>query len=300
MGLTVRKQAPAARLPEFGYRYGVMKVIRAALVLSVCFSALAALAAEPLKVLVLDLRSEGEKDTTTRVIRDAVVVELGRDERLEVLSSEDLRRMVTVQSEREVLGCSAESCLAELGAAMGARYIVHGSVGDLGGTTVVNLNLFDTELNKAVARENAEVTNKAALLPAIRAVVERIRARIRPPGGAAPAQPAAPPLGTFTSKPPTEADHTTTTGGPPPALPWLAIGGGTALGIGLLGTAIAGTGALLQTSIASDSRPPAISGHSPEERLEAQATGRTLLLLTGVSAAIAAAGGAVLALGASE
>src|SRR5688572_9688705 len=103
---------------------------------------LSAAPAAPLKVLVLDLRADGAPDAVARLVRDEVTVSLGRDKRLDVLSSEDLRRAVAVQGEQAALGCDtakADSCLAEIGQALGARYIVHGSIGVLGGNTIVHL-----------------------------------------------------------------------------------------------------------------------------------------------------------------
>src|SRR4051812_46475428 len=108
-------------------------------------------APQTLKVLVLDLRVDAAPESTARVIRDEIAVSLGHDVRLDVLSTEDLRRVVDIDAQKRAAGCNEESCLAELGAALGARFIVHGALSVLGSTTIVHLNLFDTQSGRAVA-----------------------------------------------------------------------------------------------------------------------------------------------------
>jgi hypothetical protein len=92
--------------------------------------------------------------------------------------------VVSVEAQKEALGCDEASCLAEMGQALGARYIVHGSMGVLGSTTVVQLSLFDSEAQRAVARETIETKVADELLPGVRRALEKIRVRML---GASPA-----------------------------------------------------------------------------------------------------------------
>ncbi len=222
---------------------------------------------ETMKVLVLDFRADGAAPSTTRVVRDEIAIDLGHDKRFEVLTSEDLRRTVSVESDREQAGCTSESCLAELGAAMGARYIVHGSVGVLGSSTVVQLNLFDTKAAKAIDRESAEALSKEALLDALHGAVARLRAHI---GG--------------------EPE------GPSPLFVTGLVGagvGGTALVASLLGVAVT-----LPT--VKNTTPPASGGPSGNDRGTAQVVGALSTVAAGVSGAVLAGSVAVLAAGLAE
>lgn len=230
-------------------------------------------AAEPLKVLVLDLQAENVPESTARIVRDEIAVDLGRDQRLDVLSTEDLRRVVSVEVERKALGCDEQSCLAEMGQALGARYIVHGSVALLGSTTIIHLSLFDSGESRSVARETAEATNADQLLPELRAALARVRGRML-------GEPAAPAMSV----------HEDT--GPPA----LAIAGGVTGGVGAL---VLGAGALLMGLAAPtfyDVTPPP-EGPSPEQRVAAQGQGQigTALLAGGV--VVGAIGGALFAFG---
>lgn len=229
-------------------------------------------AAEPLKVLVLDLRFEDVPESTARIVRDEIAVDMSRDQRLDVLSTEDLRRVVSVEVEKKALGCDEQSCLTEMGQALGARYIVHGSVALLGSTTIIHLNLFDTEASRSIARETAEAKRADDLLPELRAALARIRARMM----GAPASPAL-----------SVRDDSGLSG--------LAIVGGVAGGVGLL---VLGAGALLMGLAAPtfyDVTPPP-EGPSPADRVAAQGQGQigTGLLVGG--AVVGAAGGALLML----
>jgi TolB-like protein len=137
-------------------------------------------------LLVLDLSAEGVKPELAHLLAGEVVSGLSQLRGWDVLSAEDVRRTMSVEAEREAAGCTADSCIAQMGQAMGARYVVHGDVGVVGGTTVVHLNLFDTQTSRGVARESGEAHNDDELLGAVRAAVARIRDRVTPPVAASP------------------------------------------------------------------------------------------------------------------
>ena len=224
----------------------------------------------PLKVLVLDLRADDVPDSTARIIRDEITVVMSRDERLDVMSSEDLRRVVTVEAEKNALGCSNdESCLAEIGQALGARYIVHGSVAVLGSSTIIHLTLVDTDAGRAVARETAETKTTDELLPLLRAALGRVRARML---GEAPPTPA-----------------------PQAGLSGLATLGLVAGGAGVLG--LAAGGAMMAAAWPAFANPaPPPEGPAPDEREAAQGLGQAGTLVLAAGAVVAAAGSALFAL----
>lgn len=228
-------------------------------------------AAEPLKVLVLDLRFEAVPESTARIVRDEIAVDMSRDARLDVLSTEDLRRVVSVEVEKKALGCDEQSCLTEMGQALGARYIVHGSVALLGSTTIIHLNLFDTEASRSIARETAEAKNPDDLLPQLRAALARVRGRM---------------LGEAAAPAMSVRDDG--------ALSPLAIVGGTVAGVGVL---VLGAGALMMGLAAPtfyDVSPPP-DGPDPDDRVAAQGQGQigTGLLVGG--ALVGLVGGALVA-----
>ena len=218
----------------------------------------------PLRVLILDLRSDGAPDATARMVRDEIAVSLGHDERLDVLSSEDLRRVVSVQADKDAAGCTDESCLAEMGTALGARYIVHGSIGLLGGSTIVHLNLFDTKSSKAVARETAEARSNDELLGSVRNALDRIRARI----GVGPRA-----------------------AGDDRPLSSLTWGGGIATGVGAVGLVAGFIGIGYALPIVEDKTA------SGDDRASAQGMGAAFTVITVASGVVVAGGAGALAYG---
>ena len=64
--------------------------------------------------------------------------------------------MIELESDKERAGCDDDSCLADLAGALGARYVIYGTLGKLGSRYVTTLNLFDAELGKAINRSDVQ------------------------------------------------------------------------------------------------------------------------------------------------
>lgn len=126
---------------------------------------------------MLDLSSDGSiAAETARLVQDTLTVSFAKKPSLEVLSSEDIRRIVSLEAEKELLGCSQSSCLAELASAMGADLVAYGSVGSLGTLTVINLSLFDSEAQRSLGRETIEAETREEIPRRVRAAVDVLAA----------------------------------------------------------------------------------------------------------------------------
>lgn len=139
---------------------------------------LAVTEAGPVRLLVMDLRNDGVTPATQRIVGDALVVELTGTDNLEVLSSEDVRRMADFDASRTEIGCDEASCLAELANALGAQVVVYGSIGTLGRLIVVTLNVFDSQKARSVGRETIRADTLEELPPLIEASTRRLVGRI--------------------------------------------------------------------------------------------------------------------------
>lgn len=107
-------------------------------------------------VLVLDLDiATGVEKGQAAILDEIIANAVGRHPELSAISAAELQRMVALEGEKQVMGCDTTSCLGELAGAMGARYVVSGRVGVLGGLVVVSLNLFDSAAAKVIARQEA-------------------------------------------------------------------------------------------------------------------------------------------------
>jgi TolB-like protein len=212
-----------------------------------------------MKILVLDLRADSTPPETARLLTSEITVHLARDRRLSVLSVEDLRSVISLEAEKKAMGCDEAACLAEIGSALGARYVVHGSIGKLGELTLLHLHLFDTQTQESIARETAEASTQSALLAETRHAIDRISRRIT--GDPEPAK-------------------------SPSALTFLGGGAAVAGGAAVIGGALA---AALSAPVVSD------LDKAPVERQTAQTNGAIGTVVAIAGGAVLAAGGGLLA-----
>src|SRR4051812_5682141 len=122
--------------------------------------------AAPVKVAVLQIRPlESNLASTADVLTEALVTELGRDKRLDIISASDVSAMVGLERQKQLLGCSesSTSCLAELSGALGAQYVVVGSLGRVGRQRRLDLRVLDSVNGKAVTREGSLGTDDTLL-----------------------------------------------------------------------------------------------------------------------------------------
>jgi len=147
-------------------------------------------------VLVLDLRPMGVAAEDTRVVDGlvaaAVATTVGRlpaDARPLVHTSEELRTLSDVEARRTLVGCDdgSSTCIAELAGALGARYVVSGTLGRLEGDVVLQLSLLDTSTTRTLSRGNVTRTSVSALATAVPAVVDELLRPLVPADDVTPA-----------------------------------------------------------------------------------------------------------------
>lgn len=103
---------------------------------------------------------------TTTLLTDVVSTSLSHDARVEVITADELQRMVELEAERQMAGCSGGSCMAEIAGAAGARFVVFGNIGALGDELVLTLQLFDSSTAITSGREVVRGENANALADA--------------------------------------------------------------------------------------------------------------------------------------
>lgn len=230
--------------------------------LSLLFAA--ALAGEPPRVLLLDLKPQGISAEVARTITGVVSGRLGQAGGIVALSTGDLQALADLEATKQSAGCDVSGCLAEVAAALGARFVIFGDVGALGDDVVVNLNLYDAERAVPVAR-------KSPRAPAARiaAVVEPAVDELVVALGGVPAAAA-------------------TTGNS-----WLPVGAGIAA-VGLVGAGVAGAVALWADGTV------ATGTADRQAKEDALGTGRIALAGVAVGVVVGIAGGGVAVLGVLE
>jgi hypothetical protein len=136
-------------------------------------------AARPTTIVVLALAPlGGVTEDRARLLGDALAGELRRRPGISVVTQADVAALLGVERTRQMLGCAESGCMAEIGGALGADRVVHGSLGRVGGSLMVNLSTLDARRGKAVASVSQRLRGGAdeAFLDALPAIADAILA----------------------------------------------------------------------------------------------------------------------------
>jgi hypothetical protein len=132
--------------------------MRAVFALVLTTFVIAAPAKAPTTVLVLDIAGDAITRDEAGALRDVLASELAKRRKYSVLTCEDVRRVLDVEAQRQAAGCEGEStCLAEIGAALGADRVLYGNVAKLGDALVVSLSVVDPNDARAFGRDTFQV-----------------------------------------------------------------------------------------------------------------------------------------------
>jgi hypothetical protein len=164
-------------------------------------------AARSLTVVLLPLAPLGDvKQAAVGIFTEALAGELRRRPGVSVLTDSDVAALLGAEKRRAMVsGCTDAGCLAELGGALGADRVIHGSVGRVGASLVVNLSSLNPKRSRSAASvsERLRGGDDEAFLDALPAMVDRLLAEapdLPRPAGKPPMPP--PPAPDATRPPP--------------------------------------------------------------------------------------------------
>ncbi|MFN0063763.1 MAG: hypothetical protein ACKVPX_14755 [Myxococcaceae bacterium] len=152
-----------------------------------CVSLLSQTAAETeaqAKLLVADLAAQGVADAEAAAMTDAVVTTLQERGMFRVLSSKDVQTILGAERRRQLGGGCApgKDCAADLGTALGARFVLTGALAQIGGTYQLTLQVVDTVRSERLGQSSRlakELTTLRLLMPY--AVAEATGSPLPPP-----------------------------------------------------------------------------------------------------------------------
>jgi TolB-like protein len=161
--------------------------------------ALASTLAASSKVAVMPVASgEGVPGRTAEALTEAVTAQVRRYAGVEVVTQKEILAVLTLEQQKQMLGCQTDSCMAELGGALGVDRMITGDLAKLGESWLFHLKLVDAVKVKVVTQSDrrlrrGSIDDVLDVLPAM--VVELFPggATQRPAAGAAPAGPQAAP-----------------------------------------------------------------------------------------------------------
>jgi hypothetical protein len=110
------------------------------------------------------------------VLTGSVVAEIRKLDGIIVVGMDELRAMLDHEAQKQLVGCTDDSCLSEIAAALGVDEIVVGSIADVGDETVFGLRRLDQRDAKSLGQVDQRLANKngeellAVVGPAIEAL----------------------------------------------------------------------------------------------------------------------------------
>ncbi len=132
-------------------------------------------AAERTRVVVYKLKSTSELAAAAAQVNDALLLHLGRKDKITVLGEAEIQVMLGHEQDKQVLGCESDTkCLANLQTMIEANKVVSGHLGKLGSTYVVTLKLADADRALVVGVEGAEADNTEDLIAGVKAAADRL------------------------------------------------------------------------------------------------------------------------------
>jgi len=119
-------------------------------------------AVPPCRIAVLDLVGRGlkvgEEDSYAALLTEVMTNEIADASQCQVLSQSDIKSMVDFEITKQQCTGDGDTCLTELGQALGVERIVAGSLGHLGSDYLITVRLVDIK-NTVVERRAEEVVS---------------------------------------------------------------------------------------------------------------------------------------------
>jgi hypothetical protein len=156
----------------------------------------AVLAAAPSKLAVLAVTAgEGVPASTAAAITEAVVAEVRKQSRAEVITQREISSILSLENQKAMLGCQTDACMAELGGALGTDRLVAGDVAKLGESFLLHLRVVETKKVRVAAHADRRLRGGSIddVLDVLPAMVSELFPATPPPPpaqAAAGAQPA--------------------------------------------------------------------------------------------------------------
>jgi hypothetical protein len=127
------------------------------------------------KIAVWGLEPRNVPATHARELTSILVSEIAKVKVYEVYSQENVRTLAGWTAERMTLGCTDTKCLTALGQ-MDISKLISGSVGRIGNTFSISLNLFDTQNAKSEKAVSEFCRIEDELIPLVQVAVRNLLA----------------------------------------------------------------------------------------------------------------------------
>ncbi len=129
-----------------------------------------------LRLAVYELKVDGVSDRLGRIVTDALVDEIRKLQRISVVSMDEVRAMLDMEAQKQLVGCSDDSCLAEIADSLGVDGVVIGSLSKIGEESVFGLRRIDQREAKTLGQvtQRLQAANGEEFLAMIGPSVEEL------------------------------------------------------------------------------------------------------------------------------
>ncbi len=102
-----------------------------------------------IRVAVYEITGSDVDKKHLALITDSIIAEIRKLEKVSAIGMNEIQALLTMEQSKQMMGCSDESCLLEIASALGADFIILGSLGKVGEESVFSLKRVDMRTGKA-------------------------------------------------------------------------------------------------------------------------------------------------------
>lgn len=136
------------------------------------------MAAEKMRIAVMDLKAMDVSENTARAVSDIVRTELFNTGYFRIVERSEMDSILKEQG-FQLSGCSDTECAVQVGKLLSARKMLVGSVSKLGNSFIINARIVDVEKGEMEFGEKAKAESESTLDQAVEVFAKKIAARIR-------------------------------------------------------------------------------------------------------------------------
>ncbi len=190
-------------------------------------------AAGKIRVVVLNVSTtDARLKALAESVSEQILTELGHVRSLDLVGTSDMATMVGLERQKAMMGCGEQSseCMAEISSALGAPWVLTGTLGRAGKATRIDLKLIRARDGRATYRDGRNFNEESETFDLVTAMLKGLVAEL----GATSDATAAPAMPGATTPAPVDSAPTISQPGPPLRWqPWATVGaGGVALVVG--------------------------------------------------------------------
>jgi TolB-like protein len=114
---------------------------------------------EEISIAVMEFASKGGiSEKQMDALGDLLANEIRELGNYRVIGKSDIRAAIDFEAQKTLLGCTDDACIAELGGALGVRYVVVGNISLFGDLYLLNLKILDVEKIRVAKGLSKKVT----------------------------------------------------------------------------------------------------------------------------------------------